>query len=102
MGVTAYYMSRRSREANELFAKYSGLKNYLEDFSRLEEAPPMHVKLWEHFLVLAVVFGVAEQVIEAMRVRIPDVVEDPGFASSYWWVYSGSGYGDSPISAVQT
>jgi uncharacterized membrane protein YgcG len=102
IGITAVFMDRRTREGNELYAKYDALKNYLEDFSRLDEAPPTHVKLWEHYLVLAVVFGVAEQVIEQMRVAIPEVVNDPGFAHSYWWVYGAGGYGNSPVSSLQT
>lgn len=97
--MLARTMKRRSPEANELYAKYRGLRDYLRDFSRLDEAPPMHIILWQQFLVLAVVFGIAEQVIAAMRVRIPDVVNDPGFRSAYWWAYAGSP-GGSPISAL--
>ncbi|MDH4139184.1 MAG: DUF2207 domain-containing protein [Coriobacteriia bacterium] len=102
VGVLAFFSSRRSREANELHAKYEGVRNYIRDFSRLDEAPPQHVKLWEHFLVLAVVFGIAKEVIEQMRVRIPDVVNDPHFQTTYWWVYSSGSYQDSPVGALQS
>jgi uncharacterized membrane protein len=97
----AFFMGRRSREANELYAKYRGLRDYLRDFSRLDEKPPGAVVLWEKFLVLAVVFGIAEQVIAQMRVAVPDVVNDPTFATAYWWAYSSGAYG-SPVSAVTT
>ncbi len=102
VGAMGFFGSRRSPDANELFAKYSALKNYLRDFSRLNEAPPMHVKLWEDFLVLAVVFGIAKEVIDQMRVRIPDVVSDPHFQTTYWWVYSAGSYNDSPVGALQS
>lgn len=99
--VMAPLMSRRTKAACELEAKYKGLRDYLHDFSRLNEAPPMHVILWERFLVLAVVFGIAEQVIEALRVKAPEVVNDPTFAPTYWWIASSDASGHTPISAVQ-
>ena len=45
--------------------------------------------LWNRFLVLAVVFGIAEEVIAQLKVTVPEVVQDPGFAMTYWWVYGG-------------
>lgn len=99
--VMGVYMRRRSRQGNELYRTYAAVRDFLKDFSRLEEAPPSSIILWNRFLVLAVIFGVAEQVIEQLRVRMPEVVSDPGFQTSYWWVYSGS-YGHSPVSALST
>lgn len=99
LATLAALMPRRSTEAAALFARYRGLRNYLRDFSRLDEAPPTSVVLWNHFLVLAVVFGVADRVIEQLRVRVPEVVGDPGFATTYWWAYSGAGYA-SPVNAL--
>ncbi len=92
------YMNRRSRAGNELFRQYEALRNFLRDFSRLEEAPPASVVLWNRFLVLAVVFGIAEEVIEQLRVKMPQVVQDPSFQTSYWWAYGGP-HG-SPVSQV--
>lgn len=99
LAVMGVYMRRRSRQGNELYRTYAAVRDFLRDFSRLEDAPPSSVVLWNRFLVLAVIFGVAEQVIEQLRVRMPEVVKDPAFQTSYWWVYSGS-YGRSPVSAV--
>jgi uncharacterized membrane protein len=99
MIVLSAKMKRRSPAAAELQAKYVGLRNFLRDFSRLNEAPPASVVLWNQFLVLAVVFGIAQQVIEQMKVVVPQVVGDPSFAMTYWWLASGPGYG-SPISSL--
>ena len=96
----APFMGRRSKAAVELHAKYHSLRDYLRDFSRLNEAPPMHVILWERFLVLAVVFGIAEEVIAALRVKAPEVVRDPNFAMTYWWVASSDMRGGSPAQAM--
>src|SRR5665648_926065 len=58
-------IKRRSREAAELHAQYAALERYLKDFGRLQEKPPDAVVLWEQFLVYAVVFGIADEDVQA-------------------------------------
>jgi uncharacterized membrane protein len=101
MAALSGKMARRSTAAAELHAKYAALRNYLRDFSRLQEAPPSSVVLWNQFLVLAVVFGIADAVIAQLKVAVPQVVSDPAFATTYWWVASGSGF-DAPISSLSS
>jgi uncharacterized membrane protein len=88
-------IKRRSNEAAELHAQYAALERYLKDFGRMQEKPPDAVVLWERFLVYAVVFGIADEVVKAMRVRVPDVVTDPAFGPSYllWFGMPGDGGG---------
>ena len=86
IAIISRFMKRRSKEGAELNGQYVALRNYLRDFSRLKEAPPASVVIWNRFLVLAVVFGIAEEVIAQLRVKVPEVVQDPGFAMTYWWV----------------
>jgi uncharacterized membrane protein len=100
LAVMGAYMLRRSRQGNELFAQYKAVHDYLHDFGRLHEVPPQSIVIWNRFLVLAVVFGIATEVINQLRVKMPAVVGDPGFQTTYWWVYSSSG-GSSPISSLQ-
>ncbi len=80
-------IKRRSGEAAELFAQYGALKRYMKDFGRMQEKPPDAVVLWEQFLVYAVVFGMADQVVKDMQVRIPEVVQDPAFGRMYWLMF---------------
>ena len=95
-------IKRRSPEAAELHAQYAALERYLKDFGRLQEKPPDAVVLWEHFLVYAVVFGIADQVVKAMTVKAPEVVNDPAFAPSYllWFAAPGDAGGVSAFSAL--
>lgn len=81
-----FAMERRSKAGNELYRKYAALRNFLRDFSHLDEAPPASVVLWNRFLVLAVIFGIAEEVIEQLRVVLPEIVRDTGFHTTYEWV----------------
>ena len=101
IGIMAVYMLRRSKKGNELYAHYKALRDFLRDFSRLKEAPPQSVVIWNRFLVLAVVFGIAEEVIKQLRVAVPEIVSDPAFQTTYWWVYSGT-YGTSPVASLQS
>lgn len=103
MAIIASKMRRRSKEAVELHARCEALRNWLKDFSSLDEAPPMDVKVWDHFLVLAVVFGVADEVIKQLKVRLPEVVEDQSFLPMYMWIGGGlHGGGMSPAQSMTT
>ncbi len=86
-------IKRRSQEAAELHAEYAALERYLKDFGRLQEKPPDAVVLWEAFLVYAVVFGIADDVVKAMTVTVPAVIDDPAFRPSYflWFASPGDG-----------
>lgn len=98
--VIAFFVTRRSKPAAELYAKYQGLERYMKDFGRMQEKPPASVVLWEQYLVLAVVFGIAEEVIQQMRVVVPEVLNDPTFQTAYWWAYPANGVGTSPVSSL--
>ena len=95
-------VKRRSQEAAELHAQYQALERYLKDFGRLDEKPPDAVVLWEQFLVYAVVFGIADQVVKAMSVKVPEVMSDPAFRTSYyiWFAAPGDGGGLSAFSEM--
>jgi uncharacterized membrane protein len=95
-------VKRRSQEAAELHAQYAALERYLKDFGRLQEKPPDAVVLWEQFLVFAVVFGIADKVTRAMSVKVPEVVDDPAFRTSYilWWGMPGHAGGLSAFNEI--
>jgi uncharacterized membrane protein len=95
-------VKRRSQEAAELHAQYAALERYLKDFGRLDEKPPDAVVLWEQFLVHAVVFGIADRVTRAMTVKVPQVVDDPAFRTSYilWWGMPGHTGGLSAFNEI--
>jgi uncharacterized membrane protein len=79
---------RRTPEGALLRARWEAFRRYLRDFSRLEEAPPIALDLWDRYLVYAVALGVAEEVLEAARLRAPEELER---ASSIYW-YGHHGY----------
>ena len=82
-------MQTISPEGRELKAKLAALKRWLEDFTRLGEAVPRDVVLWNRLLVMAVVLGVADEVIDQLQVYLPEVLADPMLSTTYGWYYAG-------------
>src|SRR5690606_4350242 len=69
-------------------ARWEAFRRYLTDFSRLEEAPVISLDLWDRYLVYAIAFGVAEEVLEQARLHAPPELEQ---TSSIYW-YGNYGY----------
>ncbi len=82
-------MKKLSPEAVEVIAKLHALKRWLEEFTRLGEAVPHDVVLWNKLLVMAVVLGVSEKVIAQLKMVAPEVLDDPYLAPVYGWYYYG-------------
>ena len=78
-----------SDEAIEVRAKLKALRNWLRDFTRLKEAVPRDVVLWNRLLVMAVVLGVADEVIEQLKTTMPEILSDPAIMPTYAWYYAG-------------
>jgi uncharacterized membrane protein len=81
---------RRSGDAIELAAKWDGFRRYLADFSRIKEAPPASLALWEQFLVYGIVLGVADEVLRAAQLVAPTHMLDP---SGIYWIDGSAGPG---------
>ena len=82
-------LKRRTPVGAQRHAEWEGLKRFLKDFSQLQDAPSGHMALYERYLVAAVALGVSDELIEALKVRIPEVANDPTFAT--WYVGSRTG-----------
>lgn len=66
---------RRTPKGKEEFDKWMGLKTFLRDFSNLKEYCPQSIVLWEEYLVYATVFGVAKNVLRALKIAIPQITD---------------------------
>lgn len=92
--VIAQFMTRMTRHGAEVRAKAAALKKWLQDFSALDERPPTDVKVWGEFMVYAYVFGIAEQVIRELQLKMPElfVAEPAGSAYVPWWFWYSPHY----------
>lgn len=83
------YCKPISEEGIEIKAKMDALRRWLKDFTRLEEAVPRDVVLWNRLLVMAVVLGVAEEVIKQLKMSVPELLDDSYLSRTYGWYYLG-------------
>lgn len=89
-------MQDLTQEGVDVKAEVAALKRWLCDFTRLDEAVPTDVVLWNRLLVMAVALGVADKVIEQLKIAVPTVIDDPNFMPVYGWYAYGVG-GVPPI-----
>ena len=57
----------------EEYKKWHGLRNFLMDFSKIDDREIPEVTLWEKYLVYATALGVSKKVLEAIRVKIEQI-----------------------------
>lgn len=55
--------------------KWEGLKNYMKDFSMLDKREVPEIMIWERFLVYATAFGIADKVLEQLKIVYPNMNE---------------------------
>ena len=71
MGVILFISLTKARyprkELAEAKDKWQAFKNFLSDYSQLEEAKITSVHLWEQYFVYAVALGVSEKVVKAYK-----------------------------------
>ncbi|MFA5333615.1 MAG: DUF2207 domain-containing protein [Candidatus Nanoarchaeia archaeon] len=53
--------------------KWAAFKKYLNDYSMLKEHAPQSIVIWERFLVYAIALGVADNVINVMKLKVSDI-----------------------------
>lgn len=67
---------------------WKGLKKYMENFSLLIEREVPELALWEKYLVYATSFGVADKVLDQLKIKYPqlndeDYMKNNGYAYMY-------------------
>ena len=62
-------INRRSKKGNEDFVRWKAFKKFLEDFSSFEDYPVPSLIIWEHYLVYATSFGIADKVSEQLKLK---------------------------------
>ncbi|WP_455138131.1 DUF2207 domain-containing protein [Thermophilibacter sp.] len=98
--AVAHGMSDLNREAIEVRAQLDALERWLREFTRLKEAPPTDVVLWNRLLVMAVALGVADEVIEQLKDALPQVIDDPLFMPAYGWFFWYGRGTRAPVAAL--
>lgn len=91
---------RYTSEGAEVAARCKALKHWLEDFTRLKEAVPSDLILWNKLLVMGVALGVSKEVLRQLAEAVPaDLRNSDDFYDNYpcyWWYYHHYG-NESPL-----
>lgn len=87
------FMSRRTREGAEVYAKSLALKKWLCEFTALGERPATDVKVWGMFMAYAFALGVSKEAIEQLKIYMPSMFDDDladgAFLPWYFWYTPG-------------
>ena len=91
--ICAIYCFRISSRYNTLTQKgvdekeaWIGLKNYMEDFSMMDQKEVPELVLWEKYLVYATAFGIADTVLKQLKVVYPQIT-DMEYMNSHGYTY---------------
>jgi uncharacterized membrane protein len=83
-------LSRRTPEAALEVKRWAAFRRFMEDFSAMKDAGPNVLALWESYLVYATALGVAEKLIENLKLVAADLGQT---APHPTWFRSASGGG---------
>lgn len=93
------YVSILTEKGNEEVARWKGLKNYMDDYSMLEDKLVPDIVLWEKYLVYATAFGISKKVISQLKVVHPEMFVNTADNTvrnyAYWNMVTTSSFGES-------
>lgn len=85
------------------YAKWKGLKKYMEDFSMLDRREIPEIVIWENFLVYATVFGIADKVLKQLKAVYPNINEELDINTySYMHLMMNTNFSNSFSSAISS
>ena len=83
--------------------KWKGIKKYMEDFSLLNEKEIPAIEVWEHYLVYATAFGIADKVLKQLKTIYPNIDElDSIHTSTYMYFMYHSNFETSFSSSISS
>ena len=66
--------------------QWKGLKKFMENFSMLDKREIPELALWEHYLVYATAFGIADKVIKQLKIVYKDLYDNMDM-NNYGYMY---------------
>ena len=106
-GIMCGQIKKRANVLTEkgvnLKEKWNGLKKYMEDFSLLNEKEVPAIEVWEHYLVYATAFGIADKVLKQLKTIYPNIDEfDSINTSAYMYFMYHSNFETSFSSSISS
>ena len=63
--------------------KLKGFKNFLEEFSRIDDKEAIEVNMWEYYLIYAQILGIADKVAKQFKKLYPEIIENNDYGYTY-------------------
>jgi uncharacterized membrane protein len=65
--VASRAISKRTPESALEIKRWLAFRNFIRDFSEMKEAPIILLRIWDEYLVYAIVFGIAKKFLENLK-----------------------------------
>ena len=85
-GIAISKINVFTQDGIDEIAKWKGFKKYMQEFSLLDKREVPEIAIWEHFLVFATAFGIADKVLEQLKIVYPDI-ENTINVNTYPYMY---------------
>lgn len=86
--VTVIYfatMTKKTKKGSNEYAKWKGLRNFMNDFGNFSAKELPEIALWEKYLVYATIFGLAKKLAKQMEVKIAEMPESDYTLADYYF-----------------
>ncbi|MEY3431385.1 MAG: hypothetical protein RIS53_283 [Bacillota bacterium] len=69
LGAYLSSIERRSKKGNEDYVRWKAFEKFLKEFTNIKDYPMPGMTVWEHYMVYATAFGIAELVEKQIRFK---------------------------------
>lgn len=81
-----------NEQGQEIYRQYRGLRNFLLEFTKMDEREVRDVKIWDYHLEMAALMGIAEQVQNQLKIYPEAFQQTSGSGINH--VYVGNSFGN--------
>lgn len=91
IGIGSYIrtIERRSVQGNEDFVRWAAFEKFLKEFTNIKDYPMPGITLWEHYMVYAISFGIADLVEQQLRFKYQQLNRMDELNGSPYFRYPG-------------
>ncbi len=65
--ISVFKVKKPKGESQEIKTKWEAFKNFLADYSQLDDGSITSIRLWEHYFVYAVAMGISDKLVKAYK-----------------------------------
>ena len=102
IGLAVKSLSRRTPEAALEVKRWEAFRRFMTDFSAMKDAGPRLLGLWEYYLVYATALGVAERLLENLKLVAAELNQT--MPMPRWWQSQSMGRGLTamPVASIES